>query len=119
MRGQNEKKNSDFGHDKSLFIKPYNKKPAGQRPLTLYCGDGVSDLSAARETDLLFAKHGHGMTVPPSSTVNYVQNLTCFLKDLITYCEREGIPFTVFYTFEDIHKTTKDIVYVYPLLLCL
>jgi len=80
---------SDFGHDKSLFIKPYNKKPSGQRPLTFYCGDGVSDLSAARETDLLFAKHG---------------------QDLITYCEREGIPFTVFYTFEDIHMTIKDIV---------
>lgn len=38
----------------------------------------------------------------------------CFLKDLITYCEREGIPFTVFYTFEDIHMTIKDIVYAHP-----
>lgn len=26
-----------------------------------YAGDGVSDLSAAKETDLLFAKKGHGM----------------------------------------------------------
>lgn len=60
-----QKKNSDFGHDKSLFIKPYNKKPSGQRPLTFYCGDGVSDLSAARETDLLFAKHGQGIVSPP------------------------------------------------------
>lgn len=25
-----------------------------------YAGDGVSDLSAAAETDLLFAKKGHG-----------------------------------------------------------
>jgi 2-hydroxy-3-keto-5-methylthiopentenyl-1-phosphate phosphatase len=25
-----------------------------------YAGDGVSDLSAAKETDLLFAKKGHG-----------------------------------------------------------
>ena len=25
-----------------------------------YAGDGVSDLSAAQETDLLFAKKGHG-----------------------------------------------------------
>jgi len=80
---------SDFGHDKSLAITPYNQKPRDQRPSLFYCGDGVSDLSAARETDLLFAKHGH---------------------DLITYCEREGIPFTVFYTFEDIHSTIKDIV---------
>ncbi|KAF8461408.1 putative 3-phosphoserine phosphatase [Kalaharituber pfeilii] len=80
---------SDFGHDKSLAIKPYNKAPQGERPTLFYCGDGVSDLSAARETDLLFAKHGH---------------------DLITYCEREGIPFTVFHTFEDIHKKVKDVV---------
>ncbi|KAF8417058.1 putative 3-phosphoserine phosphatase [Tirmania nivea] len=80
---------SHFGHDKSLAIKPYNTKPKGQRPTLFYCGDGVSDLSAARETDLLFAKHGH---------------------DLITYCQREGLPFTVFHTFEDIHKRVKDIV---------
>ena len=53
---------SDFGHDKSLAIKPYNKAPQGQRPTLFYCGDGVSDLSAARETDLLFAKHGHGIS---------------------------------------------------------
>lgn len=26
-----------------------------------YAGDGVSDLSAAKETDLLFAKAGRGM----------------------------------------------------------
>ncbi|KAF8435574.1 putative 3-phosphoserine phosphatase [Terfezia claveryi] len=80
---------SHFGHDKSLAIRPYNTKPKGQRPTLFYCGDGVSDLSAARETDLLFAKHGH---------------------DLITYCQQEGIPFTVFYTFEDIHKKVKDVV---------
>ena len=58
---------SDFGHDKSRAIRPYNKEPQGQRPELFYCGDGVSDLSAARETDLLFAKHGHGTTSPPLS----------------------------------------------------
>lgn len=52
---------SDFGHDKSLAIKPYANLPKGERPTLFYCGDGVSDLSAARETDLLFAKAGHGM----------------------------------------------------------
>jgi len=35
--------------------------PADKRPTLFYAGDGVSDLSAARETDLLFAKKGHGM----------------------------------------------------------
>ena len=30
-----------------------------------YAGDGVSDLSAAKETDLLFAKAGKGKKEPP------------------------------------------------------
>lgn len=55
---------SDFGHDKSLTIRPYAdhiaKLPKNDRPTLLYAGDGVSDLSAARETDLLFAKKGMG-----------------------------------------------------------
>lgn len=55
---------SGFGHDKSLTIRPYAKhfeeRPNEPRPTLFYAGDGVSDLSAARETDLLFAKKGHG-----------------------------------------------------------
>lgn len=56
---------SHFGHDKSRAIKPF-KEARGklaegvEKPVFFYCGDGVSDLSAARETDLLFAKAGHG-----------------------------------------------------------
>lgn len=84
---------SSFGHDKSLTIRPYAdaiaQMPKGQfRPTLLYAGDGVSDLSAARETDLLFAKAGH---------------------DLITYCEREGIPFTTFEDWQSILDETKKI----------
>lgn len=78
---------SDFGHDKSLCIKPYAQTPG--RPTMFYCGDGVSDLSAAKETDLLFAKEG---------------------RDLITYCERESIPYTTFGSFKDIHQKIVDIV---------
>lgn len=55
---------SHFGHDKSLTIRPYAeaiaKMPENDRPTLFYAGDGVSDLSAAREVDLLFAKKGHG-----------------------------------------------------------
>ncbi|KAH8427971.1 putative Phosphoserine phosphatase [Aspergillus melleus] len=51
---------SHFGHDKSLEIKPYAALPDNVRPTLLYAGDGVSDLSAASETDLLFAKKGKG-----------------------------------------------------------
>lgn len=83
---------SGFGHDKSLTIRPYAdaiaKMPFDQRPTLLYAGDGVSDLSAARETDLLFAREG---------------------KDLVTWCEKEGIPFTTFETWESILEETKDI----------
>lgn len=79
---------SHFGHDKSLEIKPYAALPDEERPILLYAGDGVSDLSAAAETDLLFAKKG---------------------LDLVSYCERAGIPFTLFEDWSSILATTKDI----------
>ena len=83
---------SSFGHDKSLTIRPYARyfaeHPDEPRPTMLYAGDGTSDLSAAKETDLLFAKRG---------------------RDLVTYCEREGIPFTIFNDWTTILETTKDI----------
>ncbi|KAI1979263.1 hypothetical protein LOZ53_001080 [Ophidiomyces ophidiicola] len=79
---------SHFGHDKSLEIKPYRALPSDIRPTLLYAGDGVSDLSAASQADLLFAKKGH---------------------DLITYCEREKIPFTVFEDWSSILAKTKKI----------
>lgn len=53
--------NRHFGHDKSIEIRPYANLPENERPTMFYAGDGVSDLSAAKETDLLFAKKGHGM----------------------------------------------------------
>ncbi|EAW10699.1 putative Phosphoserine phosphatase [Aspergillus clavatus NRRL 1] len=80
---------SHFGHDKSLEIKPYAALPDEERPTLLYAGDGVSDLSAAAETDLLFARKGH---------------------DLVTFCERQGMPFTIFESWESILATTKDIL---------
>ncbi|KAI1269299.1 HAD-like domain-containing protein [Xylariaceae sp. FL1019] len=78
---------SSFGHDKSLEIRPY--AALTDRPVMFYAGDGVSDLSAARETDLLFAKAG---------------------RDLVMYCEKEKVPFTVFHDFSDIHKIVASVV---------
>jgi len=61
---------SGFGHDKSIEIRPYAALPEGERPVLFYAGDGVSDLSAAKETDLLFAKAGRGTSeTPPSPSV--------------------------------------------------
>ncbi|RMJ24948.1 hypothetical protein PHISP_04184 [Aspergillus sp. HF37] len=80
---------SHFGHDKSLEIRPYAALPIEERPTLLYAGDGISDLSAASETDLLFAKKGH---------------------DLVNYCVRQGMPFTVFEDWSSILDVTKDIL---------
>ncbi|EMC91684.1 hypothetical protein BAUCODRAFT_152078 [Baudoinia panamericana UAMH 10762] len=80
---------SGFGHDKSLSIRPYANLPADKRPTLFYAGDGVSDLSAASETDLLFAKKGH---------------------DLIRYCVKEDVPFTVFEDWSTILEKVKEIV---------
>lgn len=77
---------SHFGHDKSRAIKPYAQLP--NRPTLFYCGDGVSDLSAASETDLLFAKTG---------------------KDLIIYLEKMSLPYNIFNSFADINKRVSDI----------
>jgi 2-hydroxy-3-keto-5-methylthiopentenyl-1-phosphate phosphatase len=80
---------SGFAHDKSVCLRQYSSLPEGERPTMFYAGDGVSDLSAARETDLLFAKKG---------------------RDLVTYCARENVPFTVFDDWSSILAKVQDIV---------
>ncbi|PNY23550.1 phosphatase, partial [Tolypocladium capitatum] len=77
---------SIHGHDKSIEIRKYSSLP--NRPTMFYAGDGVSDLSAAKETDLLFAKAD---------------------KDLVTYCEKEKVPFVTFRDWTSITQTCKDI----------
>ena len=100
---------SDFGHDKSLTIRPYVKhfdeQPHESRPTMLYAGDGVSDLSAAKETDLLFAKEGRGRRR------YYPCRPATKILDLITYCERGGLPYTVFKDWASVLQTTEDILY--------
>ncbi|ORY49848.1 HAD-like protein [Rhizoclosmatium globosum] len=67
---------SPFGHDKGAPIRKLKEQYKAQglsdaeRPTILFIGDGVSDMSAARDADFVFAKKG---------------------KDLETYCKREGI----------------------------
>ncbi|KAF4592602.1 phosphoserine phosphatase [Ophiocordyceps camponoti-floridani] len=75
------------GHDKSVEIRKYSSLP--DRPVLFYAGDGVSDLSAARETDLLFAKAD---------------------KELVAYCEREEVPFVTYRNWTSITQTCEDIV---------
>ncbi|KAG9251928.1 phosphoserine phosphatase [Emericellopsis atlantica] len=78
---------TDFGHDKSLEIRKYSGLEG--RPTMFYAGDGVSDLSAAKETDLLFAKAD---------------------KDLVTWCENEKVPFVTFRDWTSITQTCKEIL---------
>lgn len=99
---------SHFGHDKSLEIKPYAALPDGERPVLLYAGDGVSDLSAAAETNLLFAKEGKGKPAP--SVPAWSEQVTNMHTDLVTFCQRRGMPYTTFQNWSTILATTKDIL---------
>lgn len=81
-----------FGHDKSKTIERYKRKyeaESSEKPVYFYCGDGVSDLSAAKECDLLFARRG---------------------KDLVRYCKKESVPFREFDSFEDILASMKEVL---------
>ena len=84
-----------FGHDKSKTIDLYKERFQKNltddqvRPIYFYCGDGISDLSAAKECDLLFAKRG---------------------KDLITYCKKQNVPYHEFDTFKDILESMKNVL---------
>lgn len=83
------------GHDKSKTIDDYKKKfesqlPAGaEKPIYFYCGDGISDLTAAKECDLLFAKAG---------------------KDLITFCDKQNVPYHEFNDWNDILSSMKKVM---------
>ncbi|KAF1961743.1 phosphoserine phosphatase [Byssothecium circinans] len=86
--------NSIYGNDKAQAIKPYAKHrktmAEADKPILLFAGDGISDLSAAGYTDLLFAKQG---------------------EDLIEYCKRQQLPFIEFQDWASILKTTQDLYY--------
>jgi 2-hydroxy-3-keto-5-methylthiopentenyl-1-phosphate phosphatase len=62
---------------------------ADKDTIFVFCGDGVSDISAAKHCDLLFARNG---------------------KDLVTYCTRHNIPFIGFDSFEEIHSVVQNLV---------
>lgn len=57
-------------------------------PLIVFIGDGVSDLAAAREADVLFARRG---------------------LRLEEYCLEHGIPYTPFDSFADVKREVEAI----------
>ncbi|KAK4704980.1 2-hydroxy-3-keto-5-methylthiopentenyl-1-phosphate phosphatase, partial [Phenoliferia sp. Uapishka_3] len=83
---------SGFGHDKSRTTAPYRNLPGGG-PTLFFCGDGVSDLSAARAADLLFVK------VVPGHT-----------NDLQVHCFREKIPYLPFEHFLQVRDVVAGVV---------
>ncbi|CAE6425895.1 unnamed protein product [Rhizoctonia solani] len=83
---------SGFGHDKSQAILPYRDLP--HRPTLIFFGDGVSDMSAAKHADVLFAKNDK-----PEGE-----------NDLAEYCKKEGIPHILFRTFADALPVVRDVV---------
>ncbi|CAO3699729.1 unnamed protein product [Rhizopus stolonifer] len=82
------KDDSIYGNDKSRTLIEA-RKTASKDTIFIFCGDGVSDISAARHADVLFARKG---------------------RDLETYCERESIPFISFDTFAEIEQITRKLV---------
>lgn len=89
------KDNTALGHDKAASIQEARAQASevddDQPPLIIFIGDGVSDLPAARECDVLFARRG---------------------LRLEEYCIEHNISYIPFDTFKDIQREvariTKD-----------
>ncbi|KAK9477698.1 2,3-diketo-5-methylthio-1-phosphopentane phosphatase [Lipomyces japonicus] len=85
---------NELGHDKSVSIKECRAQlrkqlPQNKSPLIIFVGDGVSDLPAAREADVLFARHG---------------------LRLEEYCIEHSIDFIPFDTFADVQHEVSRIL---------
>ncbi|KAI9729473.1 MAG: hypothetical protein M1834_006854 [Cirrosporium novae-zelandiae] len=85
---------SELGHDKAASIQEYRdsaklESEDGTIPMIIFVGDGVSDLPAAREADLLFARKG---------------------LRLEEYCLEHKLPYIAFETFADIQKEVQNIM---------
>lgn len=77
-----------YGNDKSLtLIKA--RQEATEDTIFVFCGDGVSDISAARHADVLFVRKD---------------------RDLEFYCKREDIPYIPFETFAEIERVVTKLV---------
>ncbi|KAG4430203.1 hypothetical protein IFR05_014321 [Cadophora sp. M221] len=84
---------TELGHDKALSItearaQAHLEADDGSIPLIVFIGDGVSDLPAAREADVLFARRG---------------------LRLEEYCVENGIAYLGFDTFGDVQREIERI----------
>lgn len=76
---------SGFGHDKSKALRIYRNLP--KPPTIFFCGDGVSDMSAAGESDILFVK-----------------TLVGGSNDLAKHCQKEGVDYMPFTSFTEVSQ---------------
>lgn len=80
--------NTESGHDKALSINEYKdaakiESEDGTIPMVIFVGDGVSDLAAASEADVLFARRGLALE---------------------KHCIERGIKFYPYDTFADVQR---------------
>ncbi|MCJ1251077.1 hypothetical protein MMC30_008308 [Trapelia coarctata] len=86
---------SELGHDKALSIQEARGAATlaspfpDTVPLVVFIGDGVSDLPAARQADVLFARRG---------------------LRLEEYCVENGIAYVPFDTFADVQRGVREIM---------
>ncbi|KAI1006663.1 hypothetical protein K3495_g1561 [Podosphaera aphanis] len=85
---------NELGHDKAVSVQEARglaklECEDGTIPLIVFIGDGVSDLPAAREADVLFARRG---------------------LRLEEYCIEHKIPHTSFDTFSDIQREVQKLM---------
>lgn len=85
---------SELGHDKALSVKEARAEAEltcedGTIPLIVFIGDGVSDLAAAREADVLFARKGLALE---------------------EYCKENGIAYIPYDTFADVEREVRSIM---------
>ncbi|OCK79384.1 2,3-diketo-5-methylthio-1-phosphopentane phosphatase [Lepidopterella palustris CBS 459.81] len=87
---------TELGHDKAQSINDYREgakfeSDDGTIPMIVFIGDGVSDLPAAREADVLFARRG---------------------LRLEEYCIEHKLPYIPFDTFAEIQREVIEIAKV-------
>lgn len=80
---------SDLGHDKSVSLQEFKDATEEVNPIIIFIGDGVSDLPAAKHSDVLFARRG--------------------LK-LEQYCQTNKIPYIPYDDFNDIRRELRKYV---------
>lgn len=80
---------SELGHDKAQSILEFKDSVKGEMPLIVFIGDGVSDLAAASQADILFAR-----------------------KDLALekFCIKNKSPYIPYESFADIQTELESIV---------